>query len=418
MLVKPCIALARVLAFAFVAGLVAYGPIATAVAEDWTLGSRRFSTNAAMAAAPLRLTSTGRSSLTAFRFVGRVGGVSFEAVAQPDQSLTGKSIELAYDPSRADGSRLVVRVGSTVLRTNIPDWQLRPIVEFADSPYNAVVSLFGEGPEPKKYYYPQYHDAMKDTLMGMRVLQADILFMSLDQHWRIPRYDGKLLLGAGEQDSRERPSMDAARKLNATLVGHKWRSWVLTDTGTQPTFGAVNGELVVRAKPYYYFWNVNEKENDALAQARNQLVDEHNRLIASAKANINGHNGLVAAFNGSSDAERRRTLRAQMDQLQAEIHTQEANIKALRARIDSEQIEPKVFEVTDVTTAMRTQDGALAAYNPAVYSAYQRLAQYASFFRYAKNNNSANWQSFRRTIANVSVQPSVKTPTAWEREQR
>jgi len=104
-----------------------------------------------------------------------------------------------------------------------------------------------------------------------------------------------------------------------------------------------------------------------------------------------------------------------MDQLQAEIHTQEANIKALRARIDSEQIEPKVFEVTDVTTAMRTQDGALAAYNPAVYSAYQRLVQYASFFRYAKNNNSANW---RRTIANVSVQPSVKTPTAWEREQR
>jgi hypothetical protein len=94
----------------------------------------------------------------------------------------------------------------------------------------------------------------------MRVLQADILFMSLDQHWRIPRYDGKLLLGAGEQDSRERPSMDAARKLNATLVGHKWRSWVLTDTGTQPTFGAVNGELVVRAKPYYYFWNVNEKK--------------------------------------------------------------------------------------------------------------------------------------------------------------
>jgi hypothetical protein len=207
---KRWVAFSRAVALALVAGLFLLGPIASAVAQEWNLGSKRFLTNAAVAAAPLRIVSTGYSDLSTFRFVGRVGGVSFIAVAQPDHTATGKSIDLAYDPALPDGSRLVVRVDSKALRTSIPDWQLRPIVEFAASEFNAVVSLFGEGPEGENYYYIQYHDAMKDTLMGMRLLHADILFIALDEHWRLPRYGGKVVLGAGGAGS-ERGAVDESQ---------------------------------------------------------------------------------------------------------------------------------------------------------------------------------------------------------------
>ena len=344
-----------------------------------------------------------------------MGGVSFEAVAQPDPSLSGRTIELSYVGSRPDGSRLVVRAGGTVLRINVPDWQLVPTVQFAASEYHAVVSLFGEGPDQKNYYYLQYHDAMKDTLMGMRMLQADILFISLAQHWRTPSYGGRVLLGAGEQASQENTSMEAARRLDATLRQGKWRSWVLTDAGTTPTFGNVNGELVVRASPYYYFWNVNQQQSEAALAANNRLVDEHNALLATVKAKIATFNSLVNSYNASRDTSQRNSLKTQMNQLEAETNRGEAELKSLRSRIKSGGAEPTVFEVTSLTSAMRSQESTLAAYNPSVYRAYQRLAQFAALFRYVKNNNPSNWNTFKQSLTLVSVQPWIKTPTAWER---
>jgi hypothetical protein len=99
----------RALSLLLVAGLASLGADAGALAQEWSLGTKKFLTNASVAAPPLRIASTGRAGLVSFRFVGRVGGVSFEAIAQPDASMAGKSIELSYDPSRPDGARLVVR---------------------------------------------------------------------------------------------------------------------------------------------------------------------------------------------------------------------------------------------------------------------------------------------------------------------
>src|SRR4051794_28003969 len=84
---------------------------APAGAQVWELGHRRFVSNSADAARPLQMPPSGRAGLASFSVVSRVGGVSFEAVAEPDKSLAGKALELAYDPSKPDGSRLVVKAG-------------------------------------------------------------------------------------------------------------------------------------------------------------------------------------------------------------------------------------------------------------------------------------------------------------------
>src|SRR5947209_384405 len=120
----------------------------------------------------------------------------------------------------------------------------------------------------------------------MRLLQADILFIALDQHWKMPRYGGKLLLGLGERDSNRSQSIDAAKRIYSALQKEKWRSWVLTDADAQPTFGVVNGALTIRLSPYYYFWNVDEKEVASRLEAHNRLVAQHNALAATVRSNV------------------------------------------------------------------------------------------------------------------------------------
>lgn len=49
----------------------------------------------------MRVTSNGRTSLRSWRFVMRVGRVSFEGVVD----LGTRGVDLAYDPRREDGER-------------------------------------------------------------------------------------------------------------------------------------------------------------------------------------------------------------------------------------------------------------------------------------------------------------------------
>ncbi len=409
-LLKLCNALFVVLLALLISG-------AGAIAQTWELGSKRFSTNAATAAPPLRIQSAGRAALGTFRFVGRVGGVSFEAIAEPESSLAGQPNELRYDPSQPDGSRVTVRIGLQTVRAQIADWQLQPTVAFANSEYNAVVSLFGEGSDQTKFYYIQYNDAFKDTLMGMRMLQADILFISLGEHWRLPRYNGQVLLGTGETSPQQAQSQNAAAQLQSALEGRKWRSWVLTDADTRPTFGLSNGMLRISAQPYYYFWNLDEADMNVKNTARRALIAEYNSILDANQKKIDQYNALVPTYN-SATAARRNELKSQLDRLKAEIDRAESSLTAMKQRLESSEFEPRVFEVTQLTSAMRGLDQTISKYNPPIYASYQRLAQFAAFFRHVKQRYPNNWATFRQAVANISISPAVKTPTTWEKAQR
>jgi hypothetical protein len=74
---------------------------------------------------------------------------------------------------------------------------LIPIVNYANSDYNAVVSLFGEKTTEDTYDIV-YHPAFENTLLGIRLLQADIIFFDLGETWQLPKLEGQTILGAGE----------------------------------------------------------------------------------------------------------------------------------------------------------------------------------------------------------------------------
>ena len=85
----------------------------------------------------------------------------------------------------------------------LPDWQLIPIAKYADdNEYNACVSLFGPKPTLSKYDII-YHKAFKNTLLGLRLFQMDILLKDLDSFWDIPQLGGQVILGTGEVRATE-----------------------------------------------------------------------------------------------------------------------------------------------------------------------------------------------------------------------
>ena len=220
---------------------------------SWTIGEIQLTTES-KPNPPLKVRSAGPSSLNSYNFVGKVGGVSFEQVANPDTEIEAKAITLSYDQAASDGTRFVVKVGATTLRPKIADWLLIPIVHFADSDFTAATSLFGDGPDSKNSYYIQYHPAFQDTLLGLRLFQADILLMNTRQNRSLPKRNGHVVLGHGEVLPTNNNENDVLIALSQIMGQQQFTSWVLTDTDSPSSFFVQDGEFQVRTFPYYYFW--------------------------------------------------------------------------------------------------------------------------------------------------------------------
>lgn len=74
-------------------------PTIADAAYEWS--EFEFGRNYQRADNTMRVTSNGRTSLRSWRFVMRVGRVSFEGVVD----LGTRGVDLAYDPRREDGER-------------------------------------------------------------------------------------------------------------------------------------------------------------------------------------------------------------------------------------------------------------------------------------------------------------------------
>ena len=125
--------------------------------------------------------------------MGKVGGVAFQGVAQPSGDLQFSSLTLQYIASNDDGRRLRAVFDADTAYAWLADWQLIPIARYADSPYHATISLFGERSTEDSYDIV-YHPSLRNTLLGIRLLHADILLMNVSEYWRMPRFNGEIVL--------------------------------------------------------------------------------------------------------------------------------------------------------------------------------------------------------------------------------
>jgi hypothetical protein len=336
--------------------------------EFWTIGKIQLIIKP-KANPPLEERSAGRSSLRSYDFVGKVGGVNFEQVAAPDAETSDKTIELSYDKEALDGFRLVVKVGSTPFRPQIADWLLIPIAQFAESDFTSATSLFGDGPDRQNYYYIEYHQAFKDSLLGMRLLQAAILLMNLEQASSLPKRNGQMVLGHGELLPMTIQDNATVNTLAKIMNRQKATSWVLTDIDAPASLGIQDGEFRIRGFPYFYFWSRNEdsfhqyQEKEKLynnrvgaynrkitssknrinqfkdparlyqekekKKAYNRRVDTYNRKVTSHKNRVNQFNEFVSRYNANNAS----VSKLKLGRLEAEIQREKLELEALNQEL-------------------------------------------------------------------------------------
>lgn len=218
----------------------------------------------------LRVTMPQNRGITS-SFAAKVGGVAFVQVAQP--SFKVASFSLQCDPIKNSAYAII-----NGQRYDIPleTWQLMPIVAYANSEYDAAVSLYGRRIEDGKSRIV-FHKAFIDNLLGIRLLQADILltgFLQPKYLVSLPTFDGDdiPILGNSEYalynpDEDSLPSLEASKLIDGidSLVQDdtytsQWHysTYVFTDFNDSEAdnfikFNIIDSCLTIDGFPYFYF---------------------------------------------------------------------------------------------------------------------------------------------------------------------
>ncbi len=364
-----------------------------------TLGTKTFDDPPAK---PLNNPAKLASGFQSLNFRSRVGGVAFGGVAIGVADAV--VVEMNYDPLRNDGERLRVTVqrkdGSQVEAVApIYDWQLIPIVKFAGGNEDACFTLFGELADAvatqaelaKKSRVLNYHPAFADTLLGLRLFQADIMIFDMDAT-DLPKDDGIYLLGSGEQRPDIATNQAAFFSLQQRIdeirktAGKNHRSYLICDQGQQVTFDVREGLLVLTGQPIWSCWRTKVDEESV-----NRIVQE---TLPAVNAQLRAEQS--AARTGVAI---RRWTQEYVNQRGAEILDEMISPRVLDTMPDySHKLSAAIIEFNGI--------------NPEVYAALVNTMRYAALMRHFKKQDPLLFQVFLTgPVSAVVPDPKVKTPT-------
>lgn len=405
-------------------------------------------TMVSMDAPPLKSPSQAESqTIYSPKSLSSVGGVAFEKIALPADTFKIHSLALAYEPQNDDGHRLVLKINDQNVYTSIYDWQLGPISRYADSPYYACFTYFGKliDKQQEKQILDKggkivnYHPAFENTLIGLRLMQTDLMLM-YNECVDLPKQDGQYILGAGESAPNIRQNQSSSNDVIQLLnkiendIGYKFQSYLICDYQQDIRFSNQSDTLQISGHPYFYFWRpkykaMSEREmenlqNNLIANMEVQLKHEENQsptgvdqrswyldeLLKELKRyemNYNIYSGgtLVDALAFNSDNDRRNFLNQYQTSSLVEM------LVDLRFNMD---IYTPIF-IEKMSEGLSSRAEKLRAMNPAIWDVATLTMRYAAFFRYCKTTFPDKWDEYIQQINNISIEPAVKTPTViWE----
>lgn len=368
-----------------------------------TLGTKTFRYSAATPLAnPVRVSAGIRS----VRFVGKVGGVAFggTAIGRNDEEV----FALEYDSKQNDGERLLVtlrdRFGEKETFTlPVYDWMLVPIANFAATDQDACFTLFGdledndEGKQLRQsgHRILNYHSAFRDTLVGLRLYQADILIIDPDAI-DLPKEDGKYLLGNGEsepnvpQNARRFLKVSSKTESLAELHGGAFQSYVICDVDQVITFYGHEGLLVMTGTPVWSCWRYRKVSDDELDRIYVDISEKsRKRLLEEAQAYLKEH--------GESKM-RMKWTRAYIDERRDEIN-------------DELESEALLEQMPQFSQSLTETIGKEKGVNPAVFNVLTKTMRISALFRHFRSKNADAFRAFLQSISHVPVRPKVTVPT-------
>lgn len=341
--------------------------------------------------------------LQSHSYLSSVGGVAFGALAKGENGL--QIVGLEYEPRAKDGARLTALLenkGGKVFKAvaAIYDWQLAPIARLAASDQQACFTLFGRVADAqeqqlrraKGQYILGYHPALKDTLLGLRLMQADILILYPDS-CDLPKVDGKYVLGAGELA----PNVDANRQALGRLhqridaLGQKFQSYVVCDHEQEVTYRMQQGALVLSGNPVWYCWRSKISDQATL----NELQDR-----ANAKAN--------QILNEEFQRDSGRLSVIEFNQKWTPAYQKQRHSEVFDQGISANVVQPLPELSREISIAVQQLQGV----NPAVYNALVTTLRYTALLRQVRAMDEAKYREFVQVLDDVKFGPEVETPSA------
>lgn len=398
-----------------------------------------------MAAPALRNPQHLSIGLKSQAFVGKIGGVAFDQVAQPDEDLSVNDLSLHYRPDLPDGKRLQLMVNGQLIYAHIYDWQLIPIAKFADSPYFSCFTLFGKLKNTTKEKEVlekggrilNYHPSLVDTLLGLRIFQLDILILH-DFITDLPKEGEEYILGAGESMPNFRMNK-IGMKLFAYYINiiqselqTRHRSYVICDFEQDIHFSFHGNTLNIEGQPFYYFWRYKRDQPgyDNKATHDRVLQEIQEKIKSEKKSNAEGFNerkclidalvlqaknyqeryqlyssGTVVDLINIQDDDSRRSFLSR-------YHTNSLYKLLVNMRVAMDAYE--ILYLKDYSELISSKPELLHGINPTVWNSAVQTMRYAAFFRFCKTNFPESWLHFIRQIENIAVAPRVQTPTVMQ----
>lgn len=388
---------------------------------------------------PGRLTirRSGLPAKVPLRLLQKMGGVAFDGVASPASGTAGKKVVLGYSPTRKDGERLLVWVDGRPITAPIFDWQLIPIARFANTDDVVGVTSIYDGIDAYRY-----HPAFKDTLLGLRLFQLDILIRN-DFATDLPKRGEDYVLGEGETPpslaSNERGL--AAFKEYELSTDFDWdKYWYLISNRNRHTvFDFADNKLSLTESPSYFFW----RQSDEALYGRlmtttyadqEALVDEEmpNRLVPAARKRWLVNKILVEVGQFAKEIDTEIPLGdSNGNRIKAVMHVEGKKRPAFLQRLSLDELQEtlvqfRVYRVVlnpieepELTMPLLNETEMIRAINPAVWDAGVSLMRFSAFFRYCKEKNPLNWKAFMRQIGNVQPEPDdIETPNHIDVKRR
>jgi len=342
--------------------------------------------------------------LQSYVFCTGVGGIAFGGIAIGGDGL--RAIGLTYDAQRPDRERLQVTLqdpagARETVTAPIFDWQLVPIASFAAGTQHSCITLFGRlnDPDDEKARRDRgekivnYHTALVDTLLGLRLFQADILILHPDC-CDLPKQGGKYVLGPGESPPDVAANLDRlanVHRLVDTLPGGPFQSYIICDHEQQASFRARGNQLVLTGDPMWHCWRTRTDDRQRLREIQDRANAEANRVV---------------------NAEMRRDgKRLSPGELRAKYTEgyQRQRHSEVWDKVVSEALLETMPEYSRRLSAEIRREGRV---NPAVYDALVTMMRYAAFFRSVNQHSPEMYKAFVTSLAHVKIAPPVRTPTA------
>jgi hypothetical protein len=349
------------------------------------------------------------NGVKSFGFCSGVGGVAFGATASFSDG--SKVTKLEYDQQRPDGQRLVVSLlkngQSYTVTIPVYDWILVPVAKFANSDHDALFTLFGKLVDQEDGIRRQkagqrilnYHPAIQDTFLGLRLMQSDLLAFHPVGPENLEE-NGRVLKAPGENTRSKDRNIEDFRILSAIYRQGRPQSYVITDPteGVRVRLASTGGNMSIAftGRPYWSCWRLTKDHEAIQAEFRRQPD-------TSTKLNERVHERMrTAGFSPLAN-----TIRSAAEEATIQRFAQEESMALFSAYVDA-----RYFEVLSTfSRSLSDKMEALEGGNPPVYQALCQTMWYAAFFRCVKASDPDAYRTFMSNISGLTPSPTAVTPT-------